>query len=394
VVGTFDFVAPRRVVFGRGRFDAIGESIAELGHRVLVVTNADRSGERGLHARLAGLAAEAGVEVETVWLRGEPEIADVDRGLRAAREQGSEVVLGLGGGSAVDAAKAVAGLATNGGTCLDYMEVIGEGRPIREPALPWIAVPTTAGTGAEVTRNAVIGSKERAYKASIRSPLLLPRVALVDPELAVGVSPEITARAGMDALTQCIESYTSNGANPLTDPLALQGVRRAGRSVRRAVEEGSDLAAREDMALAALISGITLTNAGLGAVHGFAAPLGARSPAPHGAVCAVLLPHVMRANVDALRQAGPRHPVLTRYAEVGRALTGERGLDDEAAVEAGVRQAGELVRELEIPGLGSFGVTRKDVPGIVEMAQRASSMRYNPIELPAATLTSVLQRAL
>jgi alcohol dehydrogenase class IV len=343
---SFRFETAARIVFGRGRLDEIGKLIAERGRSALVVSNADRSGKQGLMARIERLAAAESVAVETFWIRGEPEMGDVDRGLEAARRIDAEVIVGIGGGSAIDAAKAVAGLMTNEGTCLDYMEVIGEGRPIRVPPLPWIAVPATAGTGAEVTRNAVIGSKEHAYKASIRSPMLLARIALVDPEIGVAVPRDVTARTGMDALTQCVESYTSSGANAMTDPLALEGVARAGRSLRRAVENGNDLDAREDMALAALISGITLTNAGLGAVHGLAAPLGARFPVPHGAVCAALLPHVMKANIDALRSEDRRHPVLRRYAEHRRG--GGRSRDrGEAGARSGDPGSGRARRRGE-----------------------------------------------
>jgi alcohol dehydrogenase class IV len=390
----FQFTTAARIVFGRGRLDEIGGLAAELGRSALVVTNADRSGRQGLIDRVERLLSAEAVTAELFWIRGEPQIEHVDAALERARERGCDLIIGLGGGSAIDAAKAVAGLLTNGGSCLDYMEVIGEGRPIRRPAAPWVAVPTTAGTGAEVTRNAVIGSAQRAYKASIRSPLLLPRLALIDPVLGVGVPPEVTARSGMDALTQCIESYTSTGANPLTDALALEGVRRAAGSLRRACEHGDDVEAREQMAFAALISGITLTNAGLGAVHGFAAPMGARFPIPHGTVCAALLPHVMRANVAVLRDRDPRHPMLARYAELGRAMGGGRLLDDEdAAVDAGLEVVRDLVRELGIPGLARYGLTEAAIPDIVEMARRASSMRFNPVELSPRELTEILSRA-
>ncbi len=213
----------------------------------------------------------------------------------------------------------------------------GTGRKITKAAAPWIAIPTTAGTGAEVTRNAVIGATAQRYKASIRGEQLLARIALVDPELGVSTPPGVTASSGMDALCQCIESYTSKGAQPMTDALALQGISLAGRSLRRAVEEGTNLDAREDMALAALLSGITLTNAGLGAVHGFAAPLGANFPVPHGTVCAALLPHVMSANVDALRAVAADHPTLRRYAAVGRTLAGGTLSSDDEAIDAAIR---------------------------------------------------------
>jgi alcohol dehydrogenase class IV len=394
MIAGFEFVTATRIVFGRGRFEQIGKLIAGLGRSALVVSNADRSGRQGLVERLRRLASIESVPVELFWLRGEPEIGDVDRGLEAARRLGSEVVVGLGGGSAIDTAKAIAALLNNDGSCIDYMEIIGAGRTIREPSRPWIAVPTTAGTGAEVTRNAVIGAKDRAYKASIRSPRLVARVALVDPETGTAVPRDVTARSGMDALTQCIESYTSRGASPLTDALALEGITRAGRALRRAVERGDDAEAREEMALAALLSGITLTNAGLGAVHGFAAPLGARFAAPHGALCAALLPHVMRANVEALRGEESGEAVLARYATIGRALAGAPALSAGDAVETAIECARALVRDLQIPRLGTFGVVEEAIPDVVAMARRASSMKFNPVELPEPVLAGVLRASL
>jgi alcohol dehydrogenase class IV len=393
-VAQFSFGTVGRIEFGRGGFQEIGRIAACLGRSLLVVCNADRGGEQGLLDRLEELVSRESLSLEVVWLDGEPSVEDIDRGLEAARRSNSDVVVGLGGGSAIDAAKAIAGLLTNGGGCLDYMEVVGRGQPIRVAAAPWIAVPTTAGTGAEVTRNAVIGSKEKAYKASIRSPMLLASVALVDPELGVGVRREVTARCGMDALTQCVESFTSSGANPMTDVLAREGVARAARSIRRACRHPDDIAAREDMALAALISGITLSSAGLGAVHGLAAPAGARFAVPHGVVCARLLPPVMEANIAALECMDPRHQVLARYADVGRLLAGDPDLSGSDACAGGVESTSALVRDLDIPGLARFGFTEKDIPAIVEKAQGASSMRFNPVELPGSVLESVLRNAL
>ncbi len=233
-------------------------------------------------------------------------------------------MIALGGGSAIDAAKAVAGLLTNGGSAVDYMEIVGNGRKITRSAAPWMAIPVTAGTGAEATRNAVIGLPEKRFKASIRSELLLPRIALIDPELAVTVPPSVTASSGMDALCQLIESYTSTGASPMTDILALRGIHLASRNLLKAFHHGNDIEAREAMAMAALLSGMTLTSAGLGAVHGFAAPLGANYRAPHGTICAALLPHIISANIRALREqpteASAR--ILKRYADIGRQLPG------------------------------------------------------------------------
>ncbi len=390
----FDFLCVGRIIFGRGRAREVGELAGALGAAALVVTNAGRPGDGGVADGLGELLATAGLRCFFVRQPGEPTVADVDRALETARAEACDVVIGLGGGSAIDAAKATAALLTNGGSPLDYMEVVGKGQKITRPAAPWIAVPTTAGTGAEVTKNAVIACPERRFKASIRGEQLLARAVVVDPELGASVPAEVTAGSGMDALCQLIESYTSVGAQPLTDALAAEGIARAARSLRRAFADGTDLDAREDMAMAALLSGITLTNAGLGAVHGFAAPLGANFPVPHGTVCAALLPHVMSANVAALRAESPAHPALGRYARVGRMLTGGGEPGAPEAVDAGIAFAGELARDLKIPRLGEFGLTVDDGAKMVSLARKSSSMRYNPVVLSDEALEGILASAM
>jgi alcohol dehydrogenase class IV len=339
------------------------------------------------------LLEAAGVAVQYALQRGEPTVADVEQLRQDAQSADCNLVIGLGGGSAIDAAKAVAGLLTNPGSPLDYMEVVGQGRPLRNPAAPWIAVPTTAGTGAEATRNAVIGCPEKKYKASLRSEHLLAKAALIDPELAVSAPSEVTASSGLDALCQLIESYTSNRAQPLTDALALQGVSLAATALPRVCADGADLDARESMALAALFSGITLANAGLGAVHGFAAPLGANFPVPHGTVCAALLPHVVAANIAALAAESARHPNLERYAELGRRLTHRPALGREEGLDACRQFLFDLVLQLRIPPLGSLGLPRAHIPDMVALARKASSMRYNPVALSDEALTQILTAA-
>ncbi|HEY7088146.1 MAG TPA: iron-containing alcohol dehydrogenase [Tepidisphaeraceae bacterium] len=387
----FEFHTVGRIIFGRGQFARAGELAAGLGRKsALIVFNGSQSAADQLVQQLA-VANMRGV---TSRQRGEPTVEDVDRMVEVARSNGCDMVIGLGGGSAIDAAKAVAGLLGNGGSALDYMEVVGKGQKITRPAAPWIAIPSTAGTGAEATRNAVIGYPPKQFKASLRSEHLLARIALVDPQLGVDVPPDVTARSGMDALCQCIESYTSNSAQPLTDALALDGVRRASRSLLRAFKDGSDLDAREDMALAALFSGIALANAGLGAVHGFAAPLGAGFPIPHGTACAALLPHVMAANVQALRQADTAHPVLARYASIGRILMDDPTKADEPAIEGGIGVVRRLCGDLRIPSLRPFGLDKDHVPAVSNLARKSSSMRYNPIQLSEEALNTILSEAL
>lgn len=392
-MSVFDFFCVGRIIFGRQTVKRIGELSAAFGRRALVVTNAGQRGDGGVVDRLAALMEVSGVGVTCRSQRGEPTVADVEQSRQVAKSAECDLVIGLGGGSAIDAAKAVAGLLTNPGSPLDYMEVVGQGQPLRHPAAPWIAVPTTAGTGAEATRNAVIGCPEKKFKASLRSEHLLAKIAVIDPELAVGAPPEVTAASGLDALCQLIESYTSNRAQPLTDALALQGVSLAATALPRVCADGADLEAREAMALAALFSGITLANAGLGAVHGFAAPIGANFPIPHGTVCAALLPHVVAANIAALAAESAQHPYLERYAELGRRLTDRPALGREEALDACRRFLFDLVHQLRIPPLRAFGLDAAHIPDMVALARRASSMRYNPVALSEETLTQILTAA-
>jgi alcohol dehydrogenase class IV len=382
----FDFVTAGRVSFGDGILKEVGKIAAGFGTRALVVTRT--SGARA--DDLLALLTDAGLAAETFNLDGEPTVEDAAAGVARAREHAAQVVIGFGGGSALDGAKAIAALTANDGDPLDYLEVIGKGKPLRRVPLAVIAIPTTAGTGSEVTANAVLASKEHAVKVSLRSPLMLPRVALIDPELTCSLPAEVTASTGMDALTQCIEPFVSNRANPVTDAVAREGMLRGGRSLRQAYAQPDDADARRDMALAALFGGMALANAKLGAVHGFAAPIGGMFDAPHGAVCAALLPPVMEANLRALRERAPDSDALTRYAEVARLLTG----DAAATPEDGAAWARQLLADLNIAPLSAYGVTEESVPAIVEKAALASSMQGNPIPLTADELSDILRSAL
>jgi alcohol dehydrogenase class IV len=314
--------------------------------------------------------------------------------VRAGRGAACDVVVAFGGGSALDAGKAIAALLENGGDPLDYMEVVGRGQPLTRRALPFIAIPTTAGTGSEVTKNAVLASPEHGVKASLRSPLMLASAALVDPDLLVGLPAEVIASSGLDALSQLIEPLVSLRANPLTDGFAREGIRRSAGALRRAytaARMGVAVAPvdREALALASLLGGLCLANAGLGAVHGFAAPVGGRFDAPHGAVCAALLAPAMRVNVAALRARAPDGPALVRYREVAALCTGR----DSADIEDGLEWIASLCRALEVPGLSRYGMEPADVAPLVEKARAASSMRGNPIALTDGELTEIAERA-
>lgn len=382
----FEFATATRIVFGPGTLSEIGPHAAALGRRALIVTG--KTLERA--ARLLEILDAEHIECVTFSVGGEPTTDLVARGTGVAREASCDLVIGFGGGSALDAGKAIAALLANGGGPLDYLEVIGRGRRLAKPAAPFIAIPTTAGTGTEVTRNAVLGAPEHRVKVSLRSAFMLPRLAVVDPELTYSLPPDVTAVTGLDALTQVLEPYVSSRANPITDSLCLEGLRRAARSLRAAYAHGNDAAAREDMALAGLCGGLALANAGLGAVHGIAGPFGGMFPAPHGAICARLLPHVLAVNVDALRRRSPASVALRRYREIGGILTGNH----DATADDGAAWLRDLCEALTVPPLASYGFEPADVPALIEKAGAASSMKGNPIELTPGELREILARAM
>ena len=381
----FEFATSTRIIFGRGTLQEIGRLAREFGRHALVVTGRDLARAQPLLDQIRA----AGIPFVTSSIPHEPTTDDIVQTAGSARAEQCDFVIGFGGGAALDAAKAVAALLTNDGDLLEYLEVIGRAKPLAHPAAPCIAIPTTAGTGSEVTRNAVLASPVHRVKVSLRSPYLLPRLALIDSELTRALPPAITASTGLDALTQLIEPYVSSRSNPMTDALCVDGIRRAARSLQRAVEHGGDASAREEMALASLFGGLALANAGLGAVHGLAGPLGGMFPAPHGAVCAALLPHVMEANLGALAARDPQRAYLRRYEEVARLLTG----DAHAAAADGVKWVRHLTSALKIPPLRTYGITCEDTPGIIAAAQNASSMKANPIALTVEELTEVLSNA-
>ncbi len=382
----FEFATANRIIFGAGTSRQMVEYAQGFGKRPFLIT--------GQNSSRAGFAVQTlqnnGFTVTQFPVPGEPSTPIVLEGVTLARAQACDFVIGIGGGSVIDGAKAIAALLTNDGEPLDYLEVVGKGQPLQNAPAPTIAVPTTAGTGAEVTRNAVLTVPEHRMKVSLRSPLMLPDVAIVDPELTYSMPPGVTAVTGLDALTQLIEPFVSHLANPLTDALCREGIQRAGHSLRRAYENGRDANARNDMALASLLGGLALANAKLGAVHGFAGPIGGMFSAPHGAVCARLLPYTMAANVQALQSRQPKNPALQRYTEIARILTESPS----ASVQDGVQWIQSLCADLQIPGLAIYGLTANDLPTVVNKSKNASSMKGNPIQLHEAELTQILEQAL
>lgn len=381
---SFEFATANKIVFGAGKINGLADQLTGRAKRLLLV--------RGRSSCAIPLVREIlsahDIPFTEFEVHGEPTVDVAREG--AALAEGCDMVIGLGGGSVLDAGKAIAALTTNPGDVLDYLEVVGKGQALVNAPLAYIAIPTTAGTGTEVTRNAVLESPAHGVKVSLRSPLMLPSVALVDPELTYDLPPEITASSGLDALTQLIEPFVSVKANPMVDAICREGIRHAAKSLRQAYHNGADASAREGMSLASLFGGLALANAALGTVHGFAGPLGGMLHAPHGAICARLLPLVMEANLKALeaRQAG--HPAISRYAEIARLLT---GFEDASALD-GMAWVTAFVRELNIPPLSAHGMTEAQIPEAVEKATKASSTKGNPIVLNEGELREILAKAL
>jgi alcohol dehydrogenase class IV len=379
----FEFATAGRIMAGAGRAAELPEVLAGLGSRVLVCTGANP-------ARHAGLLAGLGLPATVFPVAAEPTVELARAGVAAAREHGADVVAAIGGGSVIDLGKAVAMLLGNGGDPLDYLEVVGSGRKITQPAVPLAAVPTTAGTGAEVTANAVLASPAHRVKVSLRSTLMIPRVALVDPQLTASCPRPVTAASGLDALTQCLEPFVSARANPLTDGLAREGLRRAAAGLRAAYADGQDLGARADMAMCSLLGGIALANAKLGGVHGLAGVIGGTADVPHGMACAALLAPVMAANVQALRSRQPGHPALDRYTEAAQLVTGRPG----ASIEDGLAWIRETVTLLRVPGLAAFGVRPQHADDVAAKAAKSSSMQGNPVALSDSDLRAIFLQSL
>ena len=382
----FGFATATQIIFGAGTARTIGNYAATLGQRAMVVSG--RSSAR--YGIIREQLEKQGIASTHFSVQGEPTTETALAGVQKARQAACDCVIGIGGGSVIDVGKVIAALLTNRGELSDYLEVIGKGLPLEKMSAPYIAIPTTAGTGAEVTRNSVLESPEHRVKVSMRSPLMLPRWAIVDPELTYSAPPHITASTGLDAFTQLLEAYVSHAANPLTDGICREGLGRAAGSLLPAFEDGSDTVAREAMSLASLFGGLALANAKLGAVHGIAGPLGGMFNAAHGAICGRLLPFVMAMNISALQRRAPDSPSLARYEEVARIVTGKAT----ATASDGINWVQKTCAVLKLPPLSDYGITEADFESLIEKAQKASSMKGNPVQLTEAELVEILQQAL
>ncbi|MDY6792844.1 MAG: iron-containing alcohol dehydrogenase [Thermodesulfobacteriota bacterium] len=382
----FEFATVDRIIFGAGKVNEILSAIPTCNQNICVITGKNLIRAEPVTKQLEGEK----IDFITIQVDTEPTVDKVNAGVNRAREAGCRCVVGIGGGSVLDTGKVIAALLTNEGELFEYLEVIGKGNKLVNPSVPYIAIPTTAGTGAEVTRNSVLMSSEHKVKVSMRSPSMLPLIAIIDPELTYSMPPSITAHTGLDAYTQVLEAFVSTDATPLTDGICREGLRRAAGALERAYRDGSDIKAREDMCLASLCGGLALANAKLGAVHGIAGPLGGMFTSPHGAVCGRLLPYVISANISALRNRLPTSPALARYDEIARIIIG----NPQAVASDGIRWTHNLCNQLKMTPLSEYGIDEKDFSDIIKKSQRASSMQGNPVRLTENELYDILQQAL
>jgi alcohol dehydrogenase class IV len=380
----FEFSTATKIIFGTESSSQLPELVQQSGKRPLVLIGTKKIGTHLLSP-----------DQNWDYLRfevvdGEPSLPILEDIIHSARRDGVDVIISIGGGSVIDMGKALSGLVSNPGDIRDYLEVVGKNKPLQQKPIPFIALPTTAGTGAEVTRNAVISVPEKKVKVSLRSPYLYPAIAIVDPSLTYSMPAEVTAHTGLDALTQVLEPFVSIKANGMVDLFCREGLSHIGRSLFNAFKDGNDRMAREDMCWGSLLGGLALSNGGLGAVHGFAGPIGGMYDIPHGAICAALLPHVTQKNIEALEKRDPHCAALVRYRQAGNYLFGGEKSDITELISGLFR----LNSALKIRSLGEWGVEKRDVPNIVDKARQASSMKGNPISLEDGELSQILMDAI
>lgn len=382
----FEFATANRIIFGSGSVNKASQIVQKYGSNPLVITG--KSAKRA--EPLLNQFENSSINASVFPVSSEPTTTIISECLQIAQKKNCNVIISIGGGSPIDTGKAVAALMTNEGDLLDYLEVIGKGKPLKNPSIPFIAVPTTAGTGAEVTKNSVINSPEHKVKVSLRSQFLLPDVAVIDPFLTHSMPPNITAYTGLDAFTQVIEPYVSNKANPLTDSICREGIKRISRSLLKAYKDGSDNKAREDMCIGSLFGGFALANSKLGAVHGLAGPLGGMIGAPHGAICGILLPNVIKVNILALKSRKPDSPALLRYDDIARIVT----YNPKATAVDLINWLTGFYENLEIPKLSELGLKEGNINEIVQKAKITSSMKGNPLQLNDEELKDIIKKAL
>jgi len=379
-----DFSTANRIIFGAGELLTLRKIIdGKYGKRVLIIKGRKYPNP----GTLFSICEDAKVKWTYFNVEQEPDIETINQAVRLGREKECEFVIGFGGGSVIDTGKAAAALLNNQGSLLDYLEVVGKGKPLKNPSKPYIAIPTTAGTGSEVTRNAVILVPDKKAKVSMRNAYLLPEVAIVDPELTYGIPRTITGVTGMDAFTQVIEPYVSRYSNSLVDIFCEDAIKKSASYLLRGWKDGSDYEARDNISWVSLMGGLALANAKLGAAHGLAGPIGGMFSAPHGAICAALLPSVMLVNAEALSIRGSHLEKLSRFKDIARWVTGK----ENANINEGIEWIASLCENMRIPRLSELGIKKEHFPTIIQKSKKSSSMRGNPIQLTGQEIEKILE---
>jgi alcohol dehydrogenase class IV len=378
-----DFSTSNRIIFGNGESKKIADYISSFGNKVFVV----RGNNPVYGNEFFKIIESLNLKIVYFPINKEPDIELLINAVSLARKNDCDFVIGFGGGSVIDSGKVVASLLNNEGNLVDYLELVGKGLPQKNPSKPYVAIPTTAGTGSEVTRNAVVDVPEKNLKVSMRNPYMIPSMAIIDPELTLNLPIQITAMTGMDAFSQVIEPYVCNFPNPIVDMFCRDAIPRASTNLIKAYQDGSNLEARENMSWVSLLGGLSLSNAKLGAVHGFAGPIGGMFHAHHGAICACLLASVIRINIEALMKNSTDNPALRRYHEISAWVTGYAN----ARITECVYYFEDLCKKMKISRLSEMGINRKDFPQIVEKAKNSSSMKGNPVKLSDEDLVRILE---
>lgn len=386
----FHFARLPLIYFGCGKINELPGIISNYGKSVLLVTGVRSFAASPAAAGLFEQMESRGVTIHRVTVDHEPSPELIDETVRKFRGMEINVVVSIGGGSVIDAGKAISSMLDKNGSVREYLEVVGD-KEHPGTKVPFIAVPTTSGTGSEVTKNAVISrTGSDGFKRSLRHDNLVPDAAVVDPDLTLDCPPDITAAAGMDCFTQLTEAYLSTKSNEYTDALALEGIRAIKRSLVRSYTHGHDIEARSDMSFAALTSGICLANAGLGAVHGLAGTIGAIYDIPHGVVCGTLMAVANEMTVRELRRISRVHPSLNKYAVLGRLFSGGKGKGDDYHIDSFIGHLHEITHRLDLPRLAGYGIGTEDLAVI----SSKSDVKNNPAELPAGILSEILARRL
>ena len=387
----FDIARLPRIIFGSGTMQQIPELVSQYGKQLLLVTGGQSFRASSHWESLQQKLTDKAITVNHVYVSSEPSPQFIDNTVEQYFDYQIDVVLGIGGGSALDAAKAIAGLLRVNRSVMDYLEGVGPELPYLGPAVPFVAVPTTAGTGSEATKNAVLSAKgKEGFKKSFRDDRLVAEYAVVDPDLLANCPQEVIAANGMDALTQLIESYVSTKSNILTDALALSGLQAVNEGLLPLYNRSGELSkARERMAYAALLSGITLAQVGLGSVHGLASPLGAFYPIPHGVVCGTLVAVATEVNIKTMLQREPQNPALDKYAKLGEMLSQKKFVTRESAWNGLIDVLTQWTDQLKLPSLANYGVHEDDLEHVVTHS-RGSSMKTNPIVLTDDEIRGIL----